>query len=278
MLHGKKAADSAYIDRVTESLVLKDIKTVVRISVLLRDQEWRGYREAMMRHAERQWKFEPALYEKSLADKEAALLVAEKTAARALEAKVKIERETLREGFRNIVRAKFFNEWVTAQQLLHAEKTKDPVAKLDVSLADQELDAFILKCFDEIGQDNDLPNSKGETNLESGEASQPAQDNKKFVHAVTTPELNFATSRNADEAEFMTRIEGAFAKVVEARKLQVSQRQLYHCLGVMEHLRRRKAVAIVGPVCSGKTQILKLVSQALQIAYDIIFRTAAINP
>lgn len=76
----------------------------------------------------------------------------------------------------------------------------------------------------------------------------------------------------------MTRIEGAFEKVVEAMKLQVSDRQLYHCLGVIEHLRRQKAVAIVGPVCSGKTQILKIVSQTLKIAYDIIFRTSAVNP
>jgi len=43
-------------------------------------------------------------------------------------------------------------------------------------------------------------------------------------------------------------------------------------------MRRQKAVAIVGPVCSGKTQILKIVSQTLKSAYDIIFRTSAINP
>jgi hypothetical protein len=48
--------------------------------------------------------------------------------------------------------------------------------------------------------------------------------------------------------------------VVDAMKLQVSDRQLYHCLGVIECMRRQKAVAIVGPVCSGKTQILKIVS------------------
>jgi len=34
----------------------------------------------------------------------------------------------------------------------------------------------------------------------------------------------------------------------------------------------------VGPVSSGKTQILKIVSQTLKIAYDITFRTSAINP
>ena len=53
---------------------------------------------------------------------------------------------------------------------------------------------------------------------------------------------------------------------------------MYHCLSVIENMRRLKAVAIVGPVCSGKTQILKIVSQTLKIAYEIIFRTSSINP
>jgi hypothetical protein len=37
-------------------------------------------------------------------------------------------------------------------------------------------------------------------------------------------------------------------------------------------------VAIVGPVCSGKTQILKIVSQTLKIAYEVGLRTSAVNP
>lgn len=61
-------------------------------------------------------------------------------------------------------------------------------------------------------------------------------------------------------------------------KLEPSERQLAHCLAVIEHLRRQKAVALVGPVCSGKTQVLKIVSQTLKLAYDIIFRTSAVNP
>lgn len=37
-------------------------------------------------------------------------------------------------------------------------------------------------------------------------------------------------------------------------------------------------MALVGPVCSGKTEILRIVAQTLQVAYGIIFRTSAINP
>ena len=40
---------------------------------------------------------------------------------------------------------------------------------------------------------------------------------RKLKHAASTTDLNFATKRGADEAEFLTRIEGAFAKVVAAR-------------------------------------------------------------
>jgi ABC-type lipoprotein export system ATPase subunit len=58
----------------------------------------------------------------------------------------------------------------------------------------------------------------------------------------------------------MSQIEEAFDEVGKAMKLRVGDRQLYHCLGVIECMRRQKAVAIVGPVCSGKTQILKIVS------------------
>ena len=73
-------------------------------------------------------------------------------------------------------------------------------------------------------------------------------------------------------------LEEAFEEVVEAMNLQESERQLHCCLGVIEHMRRNKAVAIVGPVCSGKTQILKIVAQTLKGAFDVLFRTSVVNP
>lgn len=68
-----------------------------------------------MRHQERVWKFEPCLYEKTLADKEQELVAAEKLEARALEAKSRIETATLREAFRTVLRSKFYNEWKAAK-------------------------------------------------------------------------------------------------------------------------------------------------------------------
>lgn len=45
VLYGKEAANTEYIDQVTEKLVVKDLKIAVRFSILLRDQEWQGYLE-----------------------------------------------------------------------------------------------------------------------------------------------------------------------------------------------------------------------------------------
>ena len=61
-------------------------------------------------------------------------------------------------------------------------------------------------------------------------------------------------------------------------RLTPCDRQPYHALGVVEHMRRQKAVALVGPVCSGKTTVLKIASQALQLAYGTVLRTTSINP
>lgn len=37
-------------------------------------------------------------------------------------------------------------------------------------------------------------------------------------------------------------------------------------------------MAIVGPVCTGKTDILKVVAQTLKVAYGVTFRLCQINP
>jgi len=43
ILYGKDAGNSEYIDKITEKLVLKDLKIAVRFAILLKDQEWNGY-------------------------------------------------------------------------------------------------------------------------------------------------------------------------------------------------------------------------------------------
>jgi hypothetical protein len=291
VLYGKQVANSEYIDRVTEKLVLRDIRIAVRFAILLRDQEWSGYRDGRFLLEERQWAFEPQLYEKTLADKEAELSVRETQAEAALEARSRIENETLREGFRNILRTKFFNEWRAAKQEQLTRKVGKGRGKIDDNLAEEELVSLILDTFNDIGQKmeqeeqqnlltreavtraavGDQASSAASLPLDPGQPGDQAKTSlsvksppvRKATHTASTVQLNFAAKREADEAEFLTRIDQAFEKVVGARKLEARDRQRYHCLGVIEHLRRQKAVAIVGPVCSGKTQLLKIVAQTL---------------
>lgn len=43
-------------------------------------------------------------------------------------------------------------------------------------------------------------------------------------------------------------------------------------------MKRYKGIAIVGPVCSGKTQLLKIVSLTLKKFVNTVLRTSYINP
>jgi ABC-type polysaccharide/polyol phosphate transport system ATPase subunit len=72
--------------------------------------------------------------------------------------------------------------------------------------------------------------------------------------------LEFAQRREKDEEEFNNVINEAIEKVITAMRLKESEEQMYHCLGVIEYMRRKKAIALVGSVCSGKTTVLKIVS------------------
>lgn len=48
-------------------------------------------------------------------------------------------------------------------------------------------------------------------------------------------------------------------------------------MNVLDLFRRSKAIVFVGPVCSGKTSILKIVSNALYIAFKVKLRTSVVN-
>lgn len=54
--------------------------------------------------------------------------------------------------------------------------------------------------------------------------------------------------------------------------------QLYNCIGIVEAMKRSKGVAIVGPICSGKTQLIKLVTLALKRIFSTTLRTSYISP
>ena len=228
-----------------------------------------------------------------MVEKQTELEVLEAQKEKILKDKEDIEMDTMREGFRNILKTKFFNEFRAVKQQKLAETDGKDTVRIDESAAEKELEDLILDTYnsvrERIKQEEEEAARKLEAEKKKSEAPDPLglktrksisnrkNPKRRLTHSSTT-ELNFASKRQKDEQDFMGAIEEAFDKVVDAMHLQDSERQMYHCLGVIEYLRRQKAVAIVGPVCSGKTQILKIVSQTLRVAYDVIFRTSAVNP
>ena len=60
-------------------------------------------------------------------------------------------------------------------------------------------------------------------------------------------------------------------------KLEKVNAQFRNCINVIEYLRRVKGIALVGPVCSGKTTILKIVSKVLHLAFGVQMRTSVVN-
>jgi hypothetical protein len=69
------AAGTEYVEQVTERLVMRDLKIAVRLAVLLRDQEWKGYLETIFSTQQAAWTFELQLYEKSLVEKSKELAI-----------------------------------------------------------------------------------------------------------------------------------------------------------------------------------------------------------
>ena len=150
ILYGQEAADSEHIDQITEKRVVRDLRIAVRFSILLRDQEWTGYREKIFSRQQKRWKFELQLYEKTLVEKEAELALLEQQKEKILKDKEDIEIDTMREGFRNILKTKFFNEWrAVKQQKLSTEKGTSKV-KINEGEAEKELEGLILDTYNLI--------------------------------------------------------------------------------------------------------------------------------
>ena len=89
----------------------------------------------------------------------------------------------------------------------------------------------------------------------------------KLKHSTTT-ELQHANKRMKNEDDFHQAIEDGIAEALRCMRMEVRGAQEYHVLGVIEYMRRQKAIALVGSVASGKTTVLKLVSQTLKAAFN----------
>lgn len=118
----------------------------------------------------------------------------------------------MKEGFRNILKTKFFNEWRAAKQ---QKLTKEAGAKarINESEAEKELEALILDTYNELRDKikkeeedtvrqlddknkNDAPDPLGLKTRKS--ISTRRNPKRRLTHSSTT-ELNFASKRQKDE-------------------------------------------------------------------------------
>jgi len=66
--------------------------------------------------------------------------------------------------------------------------------------------------------------------------------------------------------------------VAEDMCIELTDDQLYNCLGIIESMKRSKGLCIVGNICSGKSTLIKIVTLALKKSFDIVWRTSYISP
>lgn len=67
-------------------------------------------------------------------------------------------------------------------------------------------------------------------------------------------------------------------KVAAELHYELTVDQVYNCVGIVESMKRQKGVAIVGPICSGKTQLIKLVTLALKKIFHTTLKTTYVSP
>lgn len=124
-LYGRNQAESAHVQRTTERLVLQDIRVALRYSILLRDQEWKGYLDKQYEKQEKSWKFELQLYEPTLQEKTQELERLDAQKKLILKDKSSIEAESILEGLKVLLTSKFFNEWRNAQLMKVSKNSSD---------------------------------------------------------------------------------------------------------------------------------------------------------
>jgi polynucleotide 5'-kinase involved in rRNA processing len=66
--------------------------------------------------------------------------------------------------------------------------------------------------------------------------------------------------------------------VAKESHFDLTEDQLYNCVGIVEAMKRSKGVAIVGGLNTGKTTLMKFVTEALKKGFDTVLRTSYVSP
>jgi hypothetical protein len=140
-----------------------------------------------------------------------------------LQDKEDIEIDALREGFKNVLKAKFFNEWrsVKSKQLknLHSTTNIKTIRKPKINEKEQEskLDGLILSTFREvrdkvkraIEEEEAKQGRGGNQPVELTNVNRKRAMKRKLTHASTV-NLLYATKRGKDEEIFQDSLTDAF--------------------------------------------------------------------
>ena len=81
--------------------------------------------------------------------------------------------------------------------------------------------------------------------------------------------LSHNIDREDFEIDFRTTLYNTILEVAEEVHITIDEHQIYNCMGFVELMRKNKGIAIVGPSCSGKTQLIKLASIVLRRAFKV---------
>lgn len=100
---------------------------------------------------------------------------------------------------------------------------------------------------------------------------------KKVFRHSTSVDLTHSMVRQKKEDLFGTELHKAFEKVSDDLDLKLDPCQLYNCISLVEMMRRTKGIVICGPMCSGKTQLIKFVTLALKSQFNVQMRTSFLN-
>ena len=76
----------------------------------------------------------------------------------------------------------------------------------------------------------------------------------------------------------MLKFHDAVVQVAEELHLKADSQVLYNCHGIVETMRRSKGLVLAGPICSGKTQLVKLCIIALKRSFNVTMRSSFLTP
>lgn len=106
---------------------------------------------------------------------------------------------------------------------------------------------------------------------------EPKKDVSHFRHKATV-DLFYSEQRQQREERLSLVFQTGLKKVGSELHFELNQDQIYNLMGVYEGMKRNKGVVIVGPICTGKTMLIKLMTLALKKIFHTTLRTSYVSP